>query len=70
MSMITHLYLRELIAELGLTQAQAAQTIGISARQMRSYLADPASAATALPAPAYVELALERLIEIRRKNPR
>lgn len=58
-------HLRALIARLGMTQAEAARAIGISARQMRSYLADPEHAATAIAAPPYVALALERLIEIR-----
>jgi transcriptional regulator with XRE-family HTH domain len=58
-----HQHLRSLIARLGMTQAEAARAIGISHRQMQSYLADPAEAKTAIRAPPYVVLALERLAE-------
>jgi len=50
--------LRALIARIGISQRHAARLIGISERQMRSYLADP-DRATAIEAPAYVGLALE-----------
>ena len=59
--MKTHETLRVQIESLGVSQAAAARMIGISPRQMRSYLADPTQASTAIEAPAYVGLALEGL---------
>lgn len=53
--------LRAMIARIGISQRHAARLIGISERQMRSYLAAPETA-TALEAPAYVGLALEGII--------
>jgi DNA-binding XRE family transcriptional regulator len=61
----TNIKLRALIAELGLTQAEVARKIGISERQMRAYLADP-EVRTAIKAPPYVILAIERLVELER----
>jgi hypothetical protein len=52
--------LRALIEAAGFTQAQAAERIGVSARQMRAYLAAP-SASTAAPAPYTVTFALDAL---------
>ena len=54
-------YLRELVDRTGLSQRAAARAIGISERAMRQYLADPATATTALPAPYPVQYALEQL---------
>ena len=53
--------LRSLIEAAGLTQREAAKRIGISERQMRSHLADPATASTAAPAPYPTQFALEAL---------
>ena len=53
--------LRALIGRIGISQRHAARLIGISERQMRSYLASP-GAATAIEAPAYVQLALEGIM--------
>lgn len=53
--------LRALIARIGVSQRAAARMIGVSERQMRSYLASPETA-TALEAPAYVGLALEGIL--------
>ncbi len=53
-------YLRSLIESAGLTQAEAARRIGISARLLRMYLADR-SAATAQAASYPVQFALENL---------
>ena len=58
---MTHKTLRAQIEALGVSQASAARLIGISPRQMRSYLADPDRVSTAIEAPAYVGLALEGL---------
>lgn len=52
---------RQLIARAGLSQRAAARALGISERQMRSYLADP-SASTAIAPPPYVELALVGIV--------
>jgi hypothetical protein len=59
--MKTHESLRARIDALGISQGTAARLLGISTRQMRSYLADPDQASTAIEAPAYVRLALEGL---------
>jgi hypothetical protein len=67
--MKTSLRLRLIIARLGITQAEAAREIGISLRQMQSYLADPDQVSTAIEAPPYVALALERLLDRQRKLP-
>jgi hypothetical protein len=53
-------YLRHLLATAGLTQAEAAQKIGVSTRIMRQYLA-PDTAATAVRASYPVQFALEAL---------
>ena len=53
--------LRALIGRIGISQRHAARLIGISERQMRSYLA-ASDTATAIDAPAYVGLALEGII--------
>lgn len=53
--------LRALIGRIGISQRAAARLIGISERQMRSYLA-AADTATAIDAPAYIGLALEGII--------
>lgn len=67
--MQTNIHLRRLITRLGMTQAEAAREIGISLRQMQSYLADPEQVSTAIEAPPYVALALERLLDKKRKLP-
>jgi DNA-binding transcriptional regulator LsrR (DeoR family) len=67
--MKTNLRLRLIITSLGITQAEAAHELGISLRQMQSYLADPGQVSTAIEAPPYVALALERLIEKQGKLP-
>jgi hypothetical protein len=59
--MITPDTLRALIERIGISQRHAARLIGISERQMRSYLAAPETT-TALEAPAYVGLALEGIM--------
>lgn len=51
-------YLRELLARAGLSQAAAAARLGVNPRTMRSYLADGASRA---PASYVVQYALEQL---------
>lgn len=56
------LYLRRLIERAGLTQAQAAKAIGISARMMRYYLAEEGSDKHR-EAPYRVQYALEGLAE-------
>ena len=53
--------LRALIGRIRISQRHAARLIGISERQMRSYLA-AADTATAIKAPAYVGLALEGIM--------
>ena len=53
-------YLRELIAQSGLSQREAARRIGISERVMRYYLADPASGDYRA-APYPVQYAIEQL---------
>lgn len=50
-------YLRELLARAGLTQAAAAETLGLTARTMRSYL----MADGGLTAPYPVQFCLEAL---------
>lgn len=52
-------YLRRLIDRSGMTQEEAAQTIGITGRAMRNYLSE----AAARPAPYVVQFALECLAE-------
>lgn len=52
--------LRELIAAAGLTQEEAATLVGVSARTMRRYLADP-STPTYQACPYAVQFYLERL---------
>lgn len=53
--------LRGLIEAAGLTQEQAAALVGVSARTMRRYLADPASTPLAQEAPYAVQFAVEHL---------
>lgn len=55
-------YLRELIGKTGMSQRKAAESIGISDRLMRSYLANR-STKTAQTAPYPVQFALERLAD-------
>jgi transcriptional regulator with XRE-family HTH domain len=51
-------YMRALVAHTGLTQNQAAERIGVSARMMRYYLSDEVRGK---PAPYHVQAALEAL---------
>lgn len=60
-------YLRELINKAGLSQRKAAETIGISDRSMRMYLADRTTK-TAQKAPYPVQFALECLAEFAKYN--
>lgn len=53
-------YLRELLRQANLTQAQAAKLLGITDRTMRYYLSD-LSSAHYRPAPYVVQYALEQL---------
>ena len=55
-------YLRGLLARAGLTQAEAAARLGISARLMRMYLA-PREVKTHQPCPYAVQYCLERLAD-------
>jgi transcriptional regulator with XRE-family HTH domain len=69
MNIAPHAGLRDLISQMGISQAEAAKRLGISLRQMQSYLADPEHVSTAIAAPPYIALALERLAEKQRKLP-
>lgn len=53
-------YLRELIAQTGMTQSDVARCIGIGGRSIRRHLAD-VNAATYSPAPYVVQFAIESL---------
>ena len=52
-------YMRDLVKACGLTQAQAAEAIGVSARAMRNYLSQDPD--TFRPAPYSVQYTLEQL---------
>jgi hypothetical protein len=68
MNVAPHASLRDLISQMGISQAEAARQLGISLRQMQSYLADPATTSTSIAAPPYVRLALERLAETQHEH--
>lgn len=55
-------YLKGLIDKAGISQRQAARTIGISERVLRQYLSNR-EASTAMDAPYYVQFCLECLAD-------
>lgn len=58
-------YMRKLVRKAGLTQEQAGERIGVSARSMRYYLS--LDKASHKPAPYSVQFCLERLATGRRR---